>query len=43
MWIFRVDKNTGEETARMKVKLVGGFSDCKALDKGHILPLDYGK
>lgn len=37
VWIFRVDKNTGEETARMKVKLVGGFSDCKALDKGHIL------
>ncbi len=37
VWVIRVDKNTGEETARLKIKLIGAFSDCKALDKGHIL------
>ena len=37
MWVFRVDKNTGEETARLKIRLIGDFSDCRALDKRHIL------
>lgn len=37
VWVFRVDKNTGEETARMKIHLIGDFFDCKAVDKSHIL------
>ena len=37
VWVFRVDKNTGEETARLKIRLIGDFSDCRALDKRHIL------
>lgn len=37
VWVFRVDKNTGEETARAQINCIGGFADCKALDKHHIL------
>lgn len=25
VWVFRVDKNTGEETARLKIRLIGDF------------------
>lgn len=37
VWVFRVDKNTGAETARTQINCIGTFADCIALDKRHIL------
>lgn len=37
VWVFRVDKNTGEETVRAQLNCIGGFAGSKALDKRHVL------
>lgn len=37
VWVFRVDKNTGEETVRTQLSCIGGFAGSKALDKRHVL------
>lgn len=37
VWVFRVDKNTGEETVRTQLNCIGGFAGSKALDKRHVL------
>lgn len=37
VWVFRVDKNTGQETACTQINCIGSFAGCKALDKRHIL------
>lgn len=37
VWVFRVDKKTGEETIRTQLHCIGGFAGSKALDQRHIL------
>lgn len=37
VWIFRIDKATGEETVRLKSDCVGSFDGCVALDKNNII------
>lgn len=36
-WILRIDKHTGEEKNLAKLRVVGGFAECCALDESHIM------
>lgn len=37
IWIFRINKKTGEETARIESKSVGSFFGCKAIDENNVI------
>lgn len=37
IWIFKIDKQTGEETVRLKSDCVGAFDGCTALDENNII------
>ncbi len=37
VWLFRVDKLTGDETARLQLNCIGAFGGCCALDENHVL------
>lgn len=37
VWVIRVDKNTGEETASSQLNCIGKFADCFALNENNVL------
>lgn len=37
VWVIRIDKNTGEETASSQLNCIGRFADCFALNEDNVL------
>lgn len=37
VWVFRLNKRTGEETAREKLNCIGDFCGCAAVDSRHLI------